>query len=71
YVRYRGVLWIPPDTRSRMQAGEAVGAADYYFRVTPVFETAAGDYDWLNRVVAVGIGEFDRGEARYSMHEIV
>ncbi|MEN8375131.1 MAG: DUF3237 domain-containing protein, partial [Gemmatimonadota bacterium] len=33
YVRYRGVLWIPPDTRSRMQAGEAVGAADYYFRV--------------------------------------
>ena len=30
---------------------------EMYFRTTPVFETGSQKYAWLNRIVAVGIGE--------------
>jgi len=39
-----------------MERGEAVDPERYYFRINPLFETAATTYDWLNRILAVGIG---------------
>ena len=38
--------------------GEAVDPSEYYFRTTPVFETASEKYGWLNRLLAVGVGQF-------------
>jgi len=37
-------------------SGEEVDPALYYFRTTPVFETAAPQHAWLNRTVAVCSG---------------
>ena len=39
-----------------MERGEAVDPASYYFRINPLFETSAPKYDWINRIVAIGIG---------------
>jgi hypothetical protein len=39
-----------------MERGEAVPAADLYFRTTPVFETGSEKYAWLNRIISVGVG---------------
>jgi hypothetical protein len=57
YVHYRGILTGSPENMARIGRGEGVPAADLYFRTTPVFETGSEKYDWLNRIIAVGIGE--------------
>lgn len=57
YAYYRGLLVAEPAVRARLERGEAIPAEELYFRVTPVFETGSEKYRWLNRIVAVGIGE--------------
>ncbi len=38
---------------------------EYYFRITPYFETSLdGKYAWLNKICAVGIGEWPTKETR-------
>lgn len=58
YVTYRGILYNPPE-------------GDLYWRVTPYFETAAGSYDWLNRIVTVGVGRQQPGQAAYWFYRIL
>ena len=70
-MTYRGVRHGPADVIKRMEKGEAVDAASYYFRITPMFETAAGTYDWLNRVLAVGIGYRRPDGPVYSVFEVL
>ena len=53
YVRNYGYRHGPRDVLARIAKGEAVDPALYYFRTAPAFETAAPQYDWLNRTVAV------------------
>jgi hypothetical protein len=53
YVRNYGYRHGPRDVLARIAGGEEVDPALYYFRTAPVFETAAPQYDWLNRTVAV------------------
>jgi hypothetical protein len=57
YAFYRGLLVAAPAVRQKMERGEPVSAPEMYFRTTPAFETGSEKYGWLNRVVAVGIGE--------------
>ena len=45
--------------------------ASYYFRINPLFETAAANYDWINRVVAVGIGHRRADGPIYSIFEVL
>lgn len=53
YVRNYGYRHGPRDVLARIAKGEEVDPALDYFRTAPVFETAAPQYDWLNRTVAV------------------
>jgi Protein of unknown function (DUF3237) len=53
YVRNYGYRHGPRDVLARIAQGEEVDPALYYFRTAPAFETAAPEYDWLNRTVAV------------------
>ena len=57
YMTYRGIRDASPDVAARLAAGETVDPSEYYFRTTPVFETASKKYAWLNRLVAVGVGD--------------
>jgi hypothetical protein len=50
-VNNRGIRHGPEDVMRRLAAGEAVDAAEYYFRATPRLSAPAGPYDWLNRRV--------------------
>jgi len=70
-MTYRGVRHGPADVISRMERGETVDPASYYFRITPMFETAAGAYDWLNRILAVGIGHRPPDGPVYSVFEVL
>jgi hypothetical protein len=55
-MTYKGVRHGPPEIIKRIENGEQVDPASYYFRIAPMFETASPKYDWLNRIVAVGSG---------------
>jgi hypothetical protein len=49
----------------------SAGAADYYLRTTPYFETAAPAHAWLNGIVAVAKGTRHPGGVEYEVFEIL
>jgi uncharacterized protein DUF3237 len=58
YLTYRGLLFTP-------KGGEQ------YWRTTPIFETGAAKYDWLTKIIAVGVGKTVPGKAAYSIYQIL
>jgi hypothetical protein len=56
YVRNVAIRHGPPEVLARIQRGEEVDPAEYYFRSTPRFESGDPRYAWLNRTVAVASG---------------
>ena len=58
YLTYRGLMHTP-------KGGEL------YWRTTPVFETSSAKYDWLTRIIAVGIGRRVPNKAAYSVYQIL
>ena len=70
YATYGGVFCGPPAVMERLARGEPVEKTEYYFRTAPLFETASEKYDWLNRVLALGIGWRQSGRVGYSVYAI-
>ncbi len=58
YLTYRGLRFTP-------KGGEL------YWRTTPIFETGAAKYDWLTKIIAVGVGKTVPGKAAYSIYHIL
>jgi hypothetical protein len=71
YVTYRGIIHSSPDVTQRMARGEAVDPSEYYFRTAPFFETGSEKYGWLNRLVAVGVGERTPTGVAYMVYAIL
>ncbi|PYR39051.1 MAG: DUF3237 domain-containing protein [Acidobacteria bacterium] len=61
YMSYDGILYTP--------AGAKPG--EFYWRTTPKFETASPKYEWLTRIVAVGVGRPVPGKAAYRIFQIL
>jgi hypothetical protein len=57
YVVNRGVRHGPAEVLDRLNRGERVDPASYYFRSAASFETSAPQHAWLTRAVVVGVGE--------------
>jgi hypothetical protein len=70
-MTYRGIRHGSPDILARIDRGEAVDPATYYFRIAAFFETAAPKYDWLNSVLAVGIGHRTGQGPIYNVFELL
>jgi hypothetical protein len=71
YMTYRGVRHGPAEVMARLAKGEAVDPASYYFRTTPVFETASPRYDWLTRFVSVATGRRETSGPVYEVYEVL
>lgn len=71
YMMYRGVRHGPAEVMARLAAGERVDPATYYFRIVPVFETSAKKYDWMNKIVAIGVGRREPTGPTYAIEEIL
>lgn len=71
YMSYRGIRHGPAEVMARLGRGEQVDPASYYFRTTPVFETAAPKYDWLNRVISVATGRREATGPVYEVFEVL
>jgi hypothetical protein len=61
YVTYDGILYVPT----------GASAADRYWRMTPKFETGSAKYEWLTRIVSVGVGRQVPGKAAYRVFQIL
>ena len=70
YVHYRGYLTRFPDLFPRWAAGEEIGRDEYYFAITPYYETSAERYAWLQETVVVGIGSLIRGGVSYRIFAV-
>jgi hypothetical protein len=70
-MTYHGIRHGSPDILARIDRGETVDPATYYFRIAPFFETAAPKYDWLNRLIAIGIGHRTAEGPIYSLFELL
>ncbi len=70
YMRYRGINDMPPAVADRRRRGERISPDEYYFRTTPVFETASPKYAWLNRIITVGVGEVRSDKVAYTVYAV-
>jgi hypothetical protein len=61
----------PPEVMAKLDRGEAPDPGSYYFRMVPMFETGAKKYDWINRIVSVGVGDRLAGGPVYSIFEVL
>jgi len=70
-MTYRGYRHGPASVIERLNRGEKVDPAEYYFRTAPVFETASEKYGWLNRIVAVATGDRRADGPIYDVFEVL
>jgi Protein of unknown function (DUF3237) len=70
-MTYQGVRHGPAEVVERIEKGEVVDPTTYYFRTNPVFETASQKYDWINRIIAIGIGHRRADGPIYSIFEVL
>jgi hypothetical protein len=70
-MTYRGLRHGPAGVIERIERGEVVDPVSYYFRINPLFETAAPQYDWINRVMAIGVGHRLADGPVYSVFEVL
>lgn len=54
---YTGIVYNKPNGKT-------------YWRTTPIFETVSKKYDWLNYLLAVGVGSVMNGGVSYEVYEI-
>ncbi len=71
YMSYTGVRYGTPEVMQRIADGEEDDPSEYYLRNTPNYETATEKNDWLNRIVAVGVGRRLPDHAAYDVFEIL
>ena len=71
YMSYTGIRHGSKEVMERIASGKKVDTSEYYLRNTPYFETSAPQYDWINRIVSVGIGRRMPDHAAYDIFEIL
>jgi len=57
YVRNRAIRHGSPEVLRKLRDGIPVDKSEYYFRSTPVFETAIPELQWMTRTIFIGDGE--------------
>jgi hypothetical protein len=70
YMNYSGVRHGPADVLAKLGRGETVDPSAYYFRISVKFETADPELAWLNRVVAVGVGQRPPAGPTYDIYVV-
>lgn len=61
----------PPEVIAALARGESVAPEAYYFRTTPLFETAHPKYTFLNRLLAVSSGDRRAEGPVYTIDEVL
>ena len=70
YGTYGGLIVAEPAVFGRLLQAEDVPLDEYYFYINPMFQTGAPQYDWLNRLIAIGRGKAVPGGVEYRVWAI-
>jgi Protein of unknown function (DUF3237) len=70
-ILYRGIRHNSEAVEQRLAAGEAVPYDEFYLRNAPFFTTASEKYDWMNRVLSIGVGRREGPMVIYELFEIL
>ena len=70
-MTYRGLRHGPAAVMERLNRGEVVDPATYYFRIAVAFETAAPNYAWLNGAICLGTGDRTPTGPIYDVFEVL
>lgn len=65
YVTLRGYLTNQAEIIERVGRGETVSKDDYYFCLSPLYETSDPRYAWLQAVVVTGPAQFHGDHVTY------
>jgi hypothetical protein len=68
YGRSRGVRHGTAEVLARLARGEDVDASEYTFRTATEIETAAPEFDWLNKGVFISVGARRPGGVVYETY---
>ena len=71
YMTYQGIRHGTPEVMRQIAEGIEINQDDLYLRSAAFFETAAAQYDWLNRIVAVGVGWRMPKYAAYDVYQVL
>lgn len=71
YCCFRGINEMTAEVAIRAITGESTDSSKYYFRVTTAIETGSKKYDWLNRIVAVGVGNLMPAGVEYKIYMVL
>jgi hypothetical protein len=74
HMSYGGRATFPDELGEAMRDASnrhLIDPSRYYFRTTPLFETGAARYAWINGIVAVGSGRLiEGGGVAYDVFEL-
>jgi Protein of unknown function (DUF3237) len=69
-VQSKGLRTGSPDILARLNSGEQIDPADYYFRTAIRFYTAAPALERLNHILAISTGERQAGRVLLTFYEV-
>jgi len=71
YCRLRGINEMTAEVGIKAITGQSIDSSKYYFRVTATIETGSKKYEWLNRIVAVGVGNLTPAGVEYNIYAVL
>jgi hypothetical protein len=70
-ITYRGIRIASDAVHQRLLDGNIVPYTEFYLRNAPFFETGSKKYDWLNRILSIGVGRRDGPWVIYEVFQIL
>lgn len=70
-LHYSGCRHGTREVIDRLNRKEPVDPSEYYFRISARFETSAPHYEWLNKLLAIGIGHRCPEGPLYNLFELL
>ncbi len=73
YVRVlsQGYRHAPPEVLAALARGDDVDPSTYFFRAIMRFDTGAAHLEWLNRTIAIAVGERKARQVTLSVYKLL
>jgi hypothetical protein len=71
YLTYQGLFKAGAEAMARFNRGERLAEDEYRLRTIARFETGAPPYDWLNDLLAIGVGTQTSQGPVYQIFEVL
>src|SRR5512136_1272150 len=71
YCGLKGINEMTAEAAIKAISGKSIDSSKYYFRVAVAIETGSQKYAWLNRIVAVGVGNLMPTGVEYRIYTVL